>query len=80
MPCSYVRDRFFVAALKSDKVRKGMLVKDGYLYVCDVNRIVVFSLKERTARPRTISLPEGNLFPDFIIAPPKFILASRRSR
>lgn len=41
---------------------KGMLVKDGYLYVCDVNRIVVFSLKERTARPRTISLPEGNLF------------------
>ena len=22
MPCSYVRDRFFVAALKSDKVRK----------------------------------------------------------
>ena len=41
---------------------KGMLVKDGYLYVCDVNRIVVFSLKERTARPRIISLPEGNLF------------------
>lgn len=41
---------------------KGMLVKDGYLYVCDVNRIVVFSLKERTGRPRTISLPEGNLF------------------
>lgn len=46
---------------------KGMLVKDGFLYVCDVNRIVVFPLGEKIGKPRVISLPDGELFANDLV-------------
>lgn len=41
---------------------KGMFVRQDYLYVCDVNKVVVYHLTDRTGKPQVIMLPEGNLF------------------
>lgn len=41
---------------------KGMFVREHYLYVCDVNKIVVYDLQQPDATPETVSLPEGHLF------------------
>lgn len=41
---------------------KGMFVREHYLYVCDVNKIVVYDLQQPDAMPETVSLPEGHLF------------------
>lgn len=41
---------------------KGMFVKDGYLFVCDVNKVVVYNLNALTETPQTIRFPEGDLF------------------
>lgn len=47
---------------------KGMLVRDGYLYVCDVNKVMVYNLADKAAEPRTIALPEGNLFVNDLVS------------
>lgn len=41
---------------------KGMFLRDHYLYVCDVNKILVYDLKQVGKTPITINLPEGHLF------------------
>lgn len=41
---------------------KGMFERNGYLYICDVNKIVVYDLNHEGAAPKTIAMPEGNLF------------------
>lgn len=41
---------------------KGMFVRQDYLYVCDVNKVVVYHLTDRNEQPQVITLPEGNLF------------------
>lgn len=41
---------------------KGMFVRRDYLYVCDVNKVVVYHLTDRNEPPQVITLPEGNLF------------------
>lgn len=41
---------------------KGMFVRQDYLYVCDVNKVVVYHLTDRKEKPQVIMLPEGNLF------------------
>lgn len=41
---------------------KGMFVRNNYLYVCDVNKIVVYNLSDKMQKPQVLRLPEGNLF------------------
>lgn len=41
---------------------KGMFMRDNQLYICDVNKIVVCDLAQVSKTPKTINLPEGNLF------------------
>ena len=41
---------------------KGMAVKDDYLFVADVNKVVVYNLNETSDQPQVISFPEGNDF------------------
>lgn len=41
---------------------KGMFIRDNYLFVCDVNKIVVYNLSDKKQKPRIIRMPEGDLF------------------
>lgn len=55
---------------------KGMLVRDGRLYVCDVNKVVVYNLKDRSTEPQTIVLPEGHLFANDLVAEGRYLYVS----
>lgn len=41
---------------------KGVAVKDDYLFVADVNKVVVYNLNETSDQPQVIVFPEGNDF------------------
>lgn len=52
----------FIPADGNLSAPKGMYVGKGHLFVCDVNKVVVYDLARREAQPRILSLPEGCLF------------------
>lgn len=64
----------YIAQLKGDEITtfiapegnlsapKGMAIKDDYLYVADVAKVVIYNLKERGSSPLVLDMPEGNLF------------------
>ncbi len=41
---------------------RGMYLRDGHLFICDVNKIVAYDLENRDAAPQVIALPEGEAF------------------
>lgn len=41
---------------------KGMFIRNDYLYICDVNKIVIYNLGDTKQSPQVLLLPEGNLF------------------
>ena len=41
---------------------RGMYLRDGHLFICDVNKIVAYDLENRKAAPQVIALPEGEAF------------------
>ena len=41
---------------------RGMYLRDGHLFICDVNKIVAYDLENLEAVPQTIALPEGEAF------------------
>lgn len=55
---------------------KGMFVRNDYLYVCDVNKIVVYHLTQKDKQPQVIMLPEGNLFVNDLAADGNYLYAS----
>lgn len=55
---------------------KGMFVKDGYLFVCDVNKVVVYNLNALAETPQTIRFPEGDLFVNDLAASGNTLYAS----
>lgn len=55
---------------------KGMLVCEGYLYVCDVNKVMAYNLADKAAEPRTIALPEGNLFANDLVSEGDYLYVS----
>lgn len=55
---------------------KGMLEKEGYLYICDVNKIVVYNLKQPQAAPQIIRFPENALFVNDLVADGHTLYAS----
>lgn len=55
---------------------KGMFEKDGYLFICDVNKIVVYNLNALSDAPQVIKLPEGDLFVNDLAANGNTLYAS----
>ena len=55
---------------------KGMAVKDDYLFVTDVNKVVVYNLNETSDQPQVISFPEGNDFVSDVAIVGNVLLAS----
>lgn len=55
---------------------KGMFLRDGYLYICDVNKIVVYNISKKGTKPVTIQFPEGNLFVNDLVADKNYLYAS----
>ena len=53
-----------------------MFVRNDYLYVCDVNKIVVYHLTQKEEQPQVIMLPEGNLFVNDLAADGNYLYAS----
>lgn len=41
---------------------KGMYMKGCYLFICDVNKVVVYNTNDIKSEPAVVKLPEGNLF------------------
>lgn len=55
---------------------KGMFIRDAYLYVCDVNKVVVYNLRNLQQAPVEVVFPEGNLFVNDLVADGKWLYAS----
>lgn len=55
---------------------KGMFVKDNYLFICDVNKIVVYNLDKKEEAPQTIRFPEDDLFINDLAASENTLYAS----
>lgn len=55
---------------------KGMYEKEGYLFICDVNKIVVYNLDSLQRVPQTIRFPEGELFVNDLAASGNTLYAS----
>ncbi|WP_300700748.1 hypothetical protein [Bacteroides sp.] len=47
---------------------KGMYTRDKYLFVCDVNKVVVYNLDSLTTTPQIIHFPEEDLFVNDLVA------------
>lgn len=68
--------RMFIPADGNLSAPKGMLEKDGYLYICDVNKIVVYNLKQSAVSPQIISFPENALFVNDLVVDGTTLYAS----
>lgn len=55
---------------------KGMFLKDNHLFICDVNKIVVYNLDKKGTTPLTIQFPEGHLFVNDLVASGNTLYAS----
>lgn len=52
----------FIIADGNLSAPKGMFIREDHLFVCDVNKIVVYDLNRLEAAPQVLSFPEGHLF------------------
>lgn len=55
---------------------KGMFEKEGYLFICDVNKIVIYNLNKLKEEPQTIRFPENDLFVNDLVAKENTLYAS----
>ena len=55
---------------------RGMYLREGYLFICDVNKIVVYNLAAKDEAPRVIELPEGEAFVNDLAADGNDLYAS----
>lgn len=47
---------------------KGMFERDGYLFICDVNKLVVYNLADTAQAPQIITFPKDALFLNDLVA------------
>lgn len=67
---SYYKDKKMSVLIKTDgnlNAPKGMVERDGLLYICDVNKVVVYDLSNISIEPKTIKFKEGELFLNDIV-------------
>ncbi|WP_455592803.1 YncE family protein [Bacteroides sp.] len=55
---------------------KGMYLKGEHLFICDVNKVVVYNLNDLKAAPQTIRFPEDDLFINDLVASGDTLYAS----
>lgn len=55
---------------------KGMFVGNGKLYVCDVNKIVVYDLKSKSEKPQIVRMEKDDLFVNDIVSDGKYLYVS----
>lgn len=55
---------------------KGMFLRDGRLFVCDVNKLVVYDLNRPGEAPQVVPFPEGELFVNDLTADGDLLYAS----
>ncbi len=55
---------------------RGMYLRNDRLFICDVNKIVVYNLADREEAPRVIVLPEGEAFVNDLVAEGNNLYAS----
>ena len=55
---------------------RGMYVRGSHLFICDVNKIVVYNLAAREETPQVIALPEGEAFVNDLAADGDSLYAS----
>lgn len=55
---------------------KGMYLKDESLFICDVNKVVVYRLNALSEKPQVIAFPEGDLFVNDLAAEGNTLYAS----
>ena len=70
------KTEMFIPADGNLSAPKGMLVKDNRLFVCDVDKIVVYNTVKKSSKPVVIRLPEGHLFVNDLVADGKYLYAS----
>ncbi len=58
----------FIPADGNLSAPKGMIVKDNYLVVCDVNKLVAYNLANKSVAPQILTLPEGEIFANDIVS------------
>lgn len=58
----------FIAADGNLSAPKGMLMEQQHLFVCDVNKVMVYNLDKPKEKPQIIRMPEGNLFVNDLVA------------
>ena len=57
----------FIPANGNLNAPKGMAIEDGFLYIADVQAVMVYDMKNVNAAPKKLMLPEGNLFVNDIV-------------
>ena len=55
---------------------KGMFIRSSQLYVCDVNKVVVYNLQDIKKEPVVVKFPEGNLFVNDLVAEGNWLYTS----
>lgn len=66
----------FIPADGTLNAPKGMYEQNGYLYICDVNKMLVYRLDSLSKAPQTIPFPEGELFVNDLVAKDNTLYAS----
>lgn len=66
----------FIAADGNLSAPKGMLAQGDRLFVCDVNKIVVYNVADKSSKPVIIRFPEGHLFVNDLVTDGKYLYAS----
>lgn len=56
------KSEVFIPADGNLSAPKGMYIKDKHLFVCDVNKIVIYDMEDIKSDPVIVNMPEGNLF------------------
>lgn len=71
-----VKSEVFIPADGNLSAPKGMAVSDDYLFIADVGKVVIYNLKNKTAKPQVIVMPEGDLFVNDIVVADKWAYIS----
>lgn len=75
----YLKDDSIKLFIKADgnlNAPRGMFEKDGYLFIADVNKVVVYNLMDTTAKAINIRFPKDELFVNDLAAEKNTLYAS----
>lgn len=70
------KEEVFIPADGNLSAPKGMYSNGSKLFVCDVNKIVIYNLQDKSLAPVILNMPEGNLFVNDLVSDGKYLYAS----